>query len=139
LGRGWRRQLASLVGAGQPTTEAAANAIRFFQRALLGSDNRWPERWTEADRTAALTAAELIVAYQAGSASDSENLLRRAIAGSLEAPPAWQADAQAHLVVALAAQGGRQNDALAELRAIGASSSDQLLTVLEGLSQVAAR
>jgi hypothetical protein len=139
LARTWRQELASLAAAGRPTSEAAAEAIRFFQRALLGADNRWPERWTEADRTAALAAAELIVAYQSGSSSDADNLLRQAIAGSFDATPAWQAAAQAQLVVVLAAQGGRQNDALAELRAITDASGDKLLAVLEGLSLVAAR
>jgi hypothetical protein len=139
LAHAWRAELASLAAAGQPTSDAAGEAIRFFQQAILGNENRWPERWTDADRTAALAAAELIIAYQPSSASDAEHLLRRAVAGSFDAPPTWRAAAQAQLVVALAAQGGRQNDALAELRAIAAASSDQMLAVLEGLSQVAAR
>ena len=37
------------------------------------------------------------------------------------------------------AQGGRQNNALAELRAIGAASAEPMLAVLEGLSQIAGR
>ena len=113
--------------------------MQFFKRALTGPDNRWPERWTDADRTAALAAAELIVAYQPGSASDAEELLRRSLVGAFDAPPLWQIAAQAQLVVAVAAQGGRQRDALTELDAIGAASADQMLAVLAGLSQVAER
>jgi hypothetical protein len=139
LARAWREELNMLATGGRPTADAAGQAIRFFQRALLGAENRWPERWTDADRTAALTAADLIVAYQPGSSSDAENLIRRAIAGSFDASPAWRAAAQAQLVVAVAAQGGRQSDALAELRSIGTASADQMLAVLERLSQVAAR
>src|SRR5205085_3079371 len=129
LARVWREELASLDAAGRPTKDAAGEAIRFFQRALLGNENRWPERWTDADRTAALAAAELIIAYQPSSASDAEHLLRRAIAGSFDGRSDWQTAAQAQLVVALAAQGGRQNDALMELRAIAAASSAQMLAV----------
>src|SRR5439155_24189501 len=129
LVRCWREELAALDAAGKPTADAAAQAIAFFRRAITGGDNRWPERWTDADRAAALAAAELIVAYQPGSASDAEHLLRRALAGSFDVPAVWQAAAHAQLVVALAAQGGRQNDALAELRAIGATSGDQMLAV----------
>jgi len=139
LARAWRAELASLATAGRPTSDTAGEAIRFFQRAIVGEENRWPERWTDADRTAALAAAELIIAYQPGSASDAENLLRRALASSFDAPPTWQAAAQAQLVIAVAAQGGRQKEALDELRAIAAASGDHMLTVLEGLSQVAAQ
>ncbi len=139
LAHAWQEELKALAAAGRPTTEAAGQAIRFFHRAILGAENRWPERWTDADRTAALTAADLVVIYQPGSSSDAENLIRRAIAGSFDASPQWQAAAQAQLVVAVAAQGSRQNDALAELRSIGATSADRMLAVLERLSQVAAR
>ncbi|HMC09948.1 MAG TPA: hypothetical protein VKH44_01605, partial [Pirellulaceae bacterium] len=139
LVRCWREELASLDAASKPTTDASGQAIAFFRRALTGSDNRWPERWTDADRVAALAAAELIVAHQPGSASDAEDLLRRALAASFDAPPSWRAAAQAQLVVSLAAQGGRHGDALAELRSSGAASPEQMLAVLEGLSQVAGR
>jgi tetratricopeptide (TPR) repeat protein len=139
LATAWREQLAALAAAGQPTTDVATEAIPFFRAAVTGPENHWPDRWTGADRAAALAAAELIVAYQPGRASDAEDLLRRAIAGSFDAPPAWQTAAQAQLVLALAAQGSRQNDALAELRAIGAGSSEEMLAVLDGLSQIAAR
>lgn len=138
LVRATRQDLATLAASGKPTSNAALEAISTFRRAILGPENRWPERWTEADRTAALAAAELIAAHQPGSASDAEDLLRRALAAAFDAPPAWRTAAQAQLVVALAAQGGRQDEALAELRAIRAASPDQMLAVLDGLSRVAA-
>jgi tetratricopeptide (TPR) repeat protein len=139
LAYAWREQLTALAAAGEPTTDAASESILFFRRAITGPENRWPERWSQADRTAALAAAELIVAHQPGRASDAEDLLRRSIAGSFDAAAAWKTAAQAELVIAVAAQGGRQSDALAELRAIGAASSEQMLAVLDGLSQVAVR
>jgi hypothetical protein len=139
LARCWPEALKYLDAAGKPTPEAAQQAVLNFKRAIAGPDNRWPERWTEADRTAALGAAELITAYQPGSASDAEELLRRSLAGAFDAPPDWKTAAQSQLVVAVAAQGGRQKDALAELKAIGVASADQMLAVLAGLSHVAER
>src|SRR5262249_45388407 len=139
LARCWTEALKYLTAAGKPTAEGAQQAVLFFKRVITGPDNRWPERWTDADRTAALAAAGLVVAYQPGSASDAEDLLRRSLAGAFDTPLAWKISAQAQLVVAVAAQGGRQKDALVELEAIGVASADQLLAVLTGLSQVAER
>jgi len=135
----WRHRLAALAADGQPTEGAALAAIRFFRQVTVGSDNRWPEKWIDADRAAALAAAEFIVAHQPGSISDAEDILRRAIAGSPDAPAAWLAAARAQLVVAIAGQGGRQHDAVAELQAIGIASPREMLDVLDGLSQLAAR
>jgi tetratricopeptide (TPR) repeat protein len=139
LARPWREELATPAAAGQPTADAAGQAILFFRQAVTGPENRWPERWTEADRTAALAAAQLIVNHQPGRSSDAEELLRRAIAGSFDAPATWTTAAQAQLVIALAAQGNRRDEALAELRSIGAASAEQMLAVLNGLSQVVSR
>jgi TolA-binding protein len=136
--RCWRSELSRRDAANDAVSDAAAEAIRFFRRAVAGPENRWPERWTDADRSAALTAAEFIVAYQPGSASDAEELLRRSIAASPDAPQTWRTAAQAQLVVALAAQGGRQNDALTELRAVGGASPEQMFAVLDSLSRIAA-
>lgn len=136
--RSWRNELARRDAANNAVSDAAAEAIRFFRQAVAGPENRWPERWTDADRTAALAAAEFIASYQPGSASDAEEILRRALAGSPDATAAWRTSAQAQLVVSLAAQGGRQNDALTELRAVGGASTDQMFAVLDRLSRIAA-
>ena len=50
------------------------------------------------DRIAAIAEAEIIVAYQPGSASDAEDILRRAIESSPEAARQWRAAAEAQLV-----------------------------------------
>jgi tetratricopeptide (TPR) repeat protein len=139
LARCWRNEVAALVAAGKPAEDAAMQAIGHFRRAIVGSENRWPQRWTQADRIAALAAAELIVAYQPGSASDAEELLRRALDGAVDAPHPWQTAAQSQLVLALAVQSRRQDDALAILSAIGDASSEQMFAVFEGLSHAGKR
>jgi hypothetical protein len=137
LARCWREELAIQASGGDAADAAAA--IAFFRRAVVGSDNRWPERWTEADRTAALAAAELIDRYEPAGAAEAEALLRRAMAGSTDAPPAWQTAAQTQLVLAMALQPDRRAAARGELERIAAASPEQLLAVVEGLAAAAER
>lgn len=138
LARFWHQRLAKLVAARQPTTEPAAEAIRTFSAALRGPKNALPELWTDADRTAAVAIAELIATYEPTRAAEAEQVLRAALAAG-EPPAAWRTAAQAQLVVALAGQAGREAEAAELLRQISAASPPQLLAVLDGLSQVAAR
>jgi hypothetical protein len=139
LARCWRGHLSELAAAGEPTADPAADAIAFFRQSILDPSNQPPAKWTPADRTAALAAAELILAWRPAEAPEAERLLRAALEGSADAPPEWRTAAQAQLVVALAGQAGKHDEALAVLGEIGAASPARMLEVLEGLSQVAAR
>jgi tetratricopeptide (TPR) repeat protein len=129
----WQSELAALASQGKQTAEPAQQAILQLRQAITGTEGRW----TEADRTAALTAAALIVSYEPGRSAEAEELLHQAQANASDAPPAWQTAAQAQLVVAIAAQRGREKDALAELAKTGVAAPEELVKMLEALAQVA--
>jgi hypothetical protein len=118
--------------------EAAQHAIEQFKAAIYGSEARLPTRWSPAQRTAALAAAQLIVEHDPGSASDAEALLRAALDHSPDAEAAWRAAAAAQLVVALAAQGGRADEAVRLVRDVAATGTQEVLRLLEKLAHVAA-
>jgi hypothetical protein len=135
----WREHLAKLAATQEPTSHAADQAVRFFQQAIVGPEDRLPERWTEADRAAALAAAELTLAYRPADVALAEGILRTALEHADDASETWRAAAQAQLVVAIAAQPGRHDEALQQVREIAGASPAQMLAVLEGLASVASR
>ncbi|MDX1947778.1 MAG: hypothetical protein SFU86_20440 [Pirellulaceae bacterium] len=133
----WPQRLAQQAAAGVLKTDEVTQALRQFQQAMVGPENQLPERFSAAEQTAALAAAELVLNYQPTAAAEAEGMLRAALARSPDAPSAWKSAAQAQLVVALAGQPSRQDEALALVREVGSSSTEQMLALLAGLSQVA--
>jgi predicted Zn-dependent protease len=69
----------------------------------------------------------------------AEGILRTALEHADDASETWRAAAQAQLVVAIAAQPGRHDEALQQVREIAGASPAQMLAVLEGLASVASR
>jgi hypothetical protein len=138
-----RQHLEQLAAADENLVEPAAAAIARLRAVLATKDGSLPETWTAADRTAALAAAELMLAYQPGEAATAEKLLAAAWAGSLDASAdadaEWKSAAQAQLVVALASQPDRHDEALGTLSKLGAESAEQLAAVIESLAAVRER
>jgi hypothetical protein len=129
LAAAWHKHLAKLAAAGEPTKEAAVRAVE----QLAGDEFT---TWSDADRTAALAAAQITLAYLPAQAAEAERLLRQAIEGAPAAPQSWQAAARCQLVVALASQPGKQEEARDALRSIGNGSAAELFAVLTALSAV---
>lgn len=136
LADAWKQNLANAHE--RSSHERVNKAIAFFRQALLGERGRLPERWTDADRVAVLTLAELILRFEPARAAEAEAMLRMGLQRSAESePPTWRLSAQGLLGVALAAQPGRAEEAMQMLRTLTPSASNELwicLLLLDGLA-----
>ena len=132
-GRCCLRWLEGLKTAGQPYHDEAGEAARYFERILLGPDNRLPEQLNETARIAALTAARVWLRYAKGGFTDAEDVLTSAIDRSPNAPAAWKSEARLLLVRSLAGQ-ARYQGAKQLLRRIADDPPEMLLELLVDLS-----
>ncbi len=137
VGRCYRTWLDQRRAAGQPTDEIASEASTWLGSLVVGPDNRLPERWSPAARTAALEAARLRLADTPTGSVAAERLLTAALQDAPDAPAEWKTAARCLLVSALAAQGRRQ-EAMAIIEQISAGSPGDWSNLLEELSRIAA-
>lgn len=87
-----------------------AGATKELLPVITGSDNRWPEAWSEVQRTAALAIARLHLGYSPGPSVYAERLLTTALAAPVKAGAGeenkagsrWEVEARTLLIVALA-------------------------------------
>jgi hypothetical protein len=135
----WQEHLRSLAAAGKKTEDEAESAATWFESAIVGTENKPPEKWTATDRLAALEMAKIQLDYRPDQYRQAESILQTALDHAGDAPPAWKAEVQSQLVLAIAGQSGRRDDALAMLAQIGQASPEQLLDLLAGLSAVISR
>lgn len=77
--------------------------------------------------------------YRPDKYRQAESILQTALDNGSDAPPAWKAEVQSQLVLAIAGQAGRRDDALNMLSQIGQASPEQLLDLLAGLSAIVNR
>jgi tetratricopeptide (TPR) repeat protein len=131
-----RALLAELAAAGKTPREAAAEAAGEFERLVTGTADTLPERFSDAQRVAALGAAELWAAFAVDHADRAERLLRAALERSEEAPQAWRSSATCLLVLALAAQGQR-DEARRLLDDAAWADTEQLRLLAAGLRRMA--
>ncbi len=136
-GRCWLQWLQQQQAAGQPTKAAAEAAAQYFESLVVGPEKKWPERWTPAQRAAALLAAQLRLDFAEDSFATAETMLSAALHYCVDAPDAWQATAQSMLVVALAGQPGKRQEARRLLEKLGGGSKDRLLDLISSLSTLA--
>jgi hypothetical protein len=116
--------------------ELVADAVQYFDRVILSPDGTWPASWTAAQRAAALATARLRLAYVREGGADAERALRAALEQTPAEEDTWRASAQSLLVVALASQPGRAEEASTLLETLSAGSPDRLVEVAEGLSRI---
>jgi len=133
--RSWTQTFQQQRAAGEVDRAQLAAALNFFTSAagLEAGDKR---ALREAERQAALTAAELTLDFGAGSAAQAESLLRAALSRSSDAPEAWRAAVSTRLIVAVAAQPGKRRDAQELLAEAAAASPAQQLQMVAGLADV---
>jgi len=136
VSRCYQKRLAALADSGQPTAQLAAEAADDFERVVLGSRNNLPERWSQTERIAATGAASLWLQYTDQYAR-AERLLSAALADSSDAPDAWKSSAQTLVILAVAAQ-GRREEAAKLLSEFSGGADDELLVLFEGLDRAAA-
>ncbi len=135
----WQEHLRSLAAAGKKTEDEAERAAAWFDAAIVGTENKLPEKWTATDRLSALEMAKILLDYRPDKYREAEGILQTALDHAGDAPPAWSSEAQSQLVLAIAGQSGRRDDALTMLSQIGQASPEQLLDLLAGLSAVISR
>lgn len=129
---------ASLTESGKSPSAELQPVVSFFQQVLFGSENRLPERWTQAHREAALAIAELRLAYDPNAAAEVESLLSAALQSTNEPPAAWLQEASLQRVLALAVLPGRERDAQAAIQQLAGASPEQLLAGVDRLSKIGA-
>lgn len=135
----WQEQLRSLAAAGKRTDTEAERAANWFEAAILGTEMKVPEKWTLADRTSALEMAKILLDYRPDKYRQAESILLTALDHAGDAPAPWKTEVQSQLVLAIAGQVGRRDDAHNMLLQIGQASPEQLLDLLGGLSAVVSR
>ena len=135
----WQEHLRSLAAAGKKTDDEAERAAAWFEAAILGMENKHPEKWTATDRFSALEMAKILLDYRPDKYREAESILQTALDHAGDAPAEWKTEVQTQLVLAIAGQSGRRAAALAMLSQIGQPSPEQLLDLLDGLSAVMSR
>lgn len=136
IARSQQKLLAELAAAGKPTREAAEEASRYFERLVVGERNKLPERWTEVQRQAAASAAEIWLQYSDDQFDRAERILTAALESADDAPETWRSEAEGLLVFALAGQ-GRRDEAASRLAKLAQGQPQQLLLLVEGLGRIA--
>jgi tetratricopeptide (TPR) repeat protein len=134
----WQRWLRQLERDGRPTAAIVADAMAFFDAILFGSgpEPRWPERWSSAQLAAALAATRLRIAYVPDGLADAQKVLVAALENAPDDAQAWRQEANALLIVALAGQPGREQEALALLQRQKMTAAD-LLQLIDNLTACA--
>jgi hypothetical protein len=135
--RCWEKQLNDLRAAKKSTESTAlAAAGRLAARVeRLVADASQP--WTGQDRLCAEWAARFLVKYASRGGPQAESLLVAALSGQPPPEPAWRATAQSLLVLALAAQDGKQAEAERVLRQLGSLPAADVAEVIANLSALA--
>ncbi len=137
LARCWQKLLVDLQSKHQPIQPAYLDATKFFDTLILGPQKHWPERWSQAQRTAAVATARLRLEFSRENLVDAQRVLQTALDNSPDAPRAWREEAQSLLIVALAGQPGQQGAAAQMLQDFSSGSTDRLLELINGLSSLA--
>lgn len=119
-GRAWLALLEELRAKPPERRRVADEAGEFFERAAYDGGSDDDATWSDRQRQAALFAARVWLDAGPAASVRVERLLRTAIERSKEPPAEWLAAARALLLVALAGQASRQDEARALVEQLGA-------------------
>ena len=75
----WERWLQQRRKADQPLDTILTDATQFFDTIILGSERRWPERWSPAQLQAALATARLRLKFSQDQLVDAQRVLQAAM------------------------------------------------------------
>lgn len=131
----WRGYLRQLQLSGQPTNELAKQAADYFESLAKDADGNLPQTWSELDRIAVLTAAQIRIRYRVNDFAAAEQLLKAGLQTSAD-DPAWTRAARAWLIVALAGQ-GRAAEAAQWINTLAGAEAEDLYHVVTQLNQIA--
>lgn len=127
----YEAKIAATTEAGEDASSTATEATQWFKQLVVGSDNRWPERWSPAHREAALLAAQFLLLHS-NDPRGAEQLLQQAMSQAGGATEAWTAKANGLLALSLAGQ-GRSDEAIPLLEQLLNAPAEQRLELLLGL------
>jgi hypothetical protein len=135
----WTRWLREQKAAGEPIESIVAEATDFFDRVILGAgpERRWPERWSPAQRAAALATARLRIDFSPDELDEAQRILEAARQGVAAEQGDFLRKTQRLLLVALAGQPGQEQQALEMLPSAERDAGEELFRVLEQLEQLA--
>lgn len=135
--RCWMRWLDERRSAGEDVGAEASAAVKYFDRIIVGSDSRLPERWSPSARAAVLASVRLQLRFLEPDLDCAEAFLGAALGDRSNASIDWLSKAQTLLVVLLARQ-GRMREAKSVFSEISNSSPSAFLNLLQVTSQLAA-
>ncbi len=137
-GEAWSEIVASTTSP-QPKREALSNATRELLPIITGNENRWPLRWSPAQRETAVTISKLRLRYGESTRGPyAEKLLRAALNGAPAADPRWRSVAEPLLAAALVQQ-GKLAEAKQRLASHPPQNRMDALSLLEELQSLQAR
>lgn len=134
LGRVELTVLAEERAAQRSTETLAIQAASYFEQSILRGGMSWPERWTTADRIAAVAAARIWLEYAPGKADRAERLLTTALQHAAEAAPEWLTQTQLLAIQAWAAT-GNVSAGLELAGKLAGADHERLLTLLDALQR----
>lgn len=137
LGVCWQQKLGVMLRASQSVDEEASLASTFFE-SLIHEEGGLPSDWTDVRRDAALTLASIRLNYADTELGKTELLLKSALNTSPPPSSAWRSAASALLILTVARQQGRDQEALELARELGSASTEQLLDLFQQIASVVA-
>ncbi len=134
LAEQWPLGLQSERAAGKLTVDMATEAAVYFEQVVMRGQPRWPERWGEVERLAAVTAARVWLSYFNQRFDRAEQILTAALTGLPDASEAWRRTA---LLLMIEAQVGarRLDQARQTLAQLSKGDPASLLPLLETLGK----
>lgn len=117
-------------------TALGQTTVDYLNSVIFNANGQLPQRWSEAARTALLASCEIQLQYLGQDPRQVERLLQASLQGSPRPADQWQADATTLLLMAIAAQPGRQQDANRLIASIQDSSPERILSLLRSLDQL---
>jgi hypothetical protein len=139
-GRVWRQSLLQMKDSGEPLLQEYQAAVAYFESLLYGTEKQWPDKWSAAQRRAAVAAARLRLSFPHEASTsghqlaETARLLQTVLKASPDAPQPWRESAQALLVAALAGQVDNRDEALDLVGQLTGESPEQLLELVDRLS-----
>jgi len=137
LGVCWQQKIGDLVRSKQPVEGEAREAADFFE-ALIHEEGSLPSEWTRLRRDAASTLASIRLNYFATKLDETELLLKAALNTSPPPDPAWRSAANALLILTVARQQGRHEEAIERARQLGDVAVEQLLDLWQQMGSIVA-
>jgi len=119
---------------GEDLMAAAQEATAWFRQLVVGSDNRWPQRWSPNQLEAALIASRFMLKYT-GDSQHAEEMLRQAFSQARGASESWNAAARGLLALALVGQ-RRTEEAIPLLEQLLDGTASQRLELLQGIERI---